>query len=126
MQFNFKQPLEAAKSTKPRAPRGSNPPGARTKNEPQRRYFKPEPEDVYKYRSPKAVPQPDSPELRSKVAHAALVLSDAYYAYIKAMKELEQLGPLPDEILKDLPFKIKRHLKQYEHPGARALIRRKD
>lgn len=124
--LNFKQPLKAAETNKPRPARGSNPPGARTRNEPQRRYYKPEPEDVYKYRSPKAVPQADTYELRERVAHASLVLNDAYYAYVKALHEFEQLGPLPDEILVDLPFKIKKHLKQYEYPGAERLARRKD
>jgi hypothetical protein len=97
--------------------------GARTAKEPERVPWRREVEtpESYGYRPPGKPPQPDTPELRAKVAQAAIEVEDARYAYLSALKRLELLGALPDSILKDLPFKVKRHLRLYKQ--SRTLVK---
>lgn len=117
MVTNFKWSAEAPTAkpakTKTDKPRGHNPPGARTRNEPKRIVYK-DPAPMYNYRKPKSVPQADTPELRAKVAAGILQLVETHDAYLAALKAFGELGPLPDGIINDMPTKVRRHMRLYK------------
>lgn len=118
---NFTWSAEAPKAKAARThtgkPRGSNPPGARTKNEPQRVKPREQYRDElpgYNYRSLKAVPKEDTIELRRAVGEAVIALGTAHQNYLDAMRRFTELGPLPDSIIGDLPQSMRRHMKLYK------------
>lgn len=117
MAANFKWSAEAPTAKAAKTPtgkaRGSNPPGARTKNEPPRMPYRDALPGV-NYRKPNAVAKPDTIELRRAVAQATLDTTDAYDAFLKTLSDFEALGPLPDAIIEDLPLSMRRHLKLYK------------
>jgi len=121
MATNFTWSAEAPRAKAAKTPsgktRGSNPPGARTRNEPPRVVPKePYREELpgFNYRKRTAVPKPDSLELRKAVAQATLDIANAHDAYLKAFKAFEELGPLPDSIIGDLPRTMLRRMKLFK------------
>jgi hypothetical protein len=86
--------------------RGYNPPGARTRNEPERVVWREETPVVYEH--PKA--QADTPALRKRVALAALHIDATRNAYLKALTQFQWVGPLPNSIVNDLPLRIRRQV----------------
>ena len=115
MAFTFDLSIED-KPKRPKAksakPRGYNPPGARTRNEPPRVFTREEINDEpYTYMKPGAVVPPDSIELRRKVADALLDISLAHEAFHNSLKAFHALGQLPEAIIRDMPLKQKRYLK---------------
>jgi hypothetical protein len=115
--WSAEAPTAKAARTKSGKARGSNPPGARTKNEPQRVVKREQYRDELpgmNYRKPKEVAKPDSLELRKAVAQASLDLATAHQNYLDAMRRFGELGPLPDTIIADLPNSIRRHMRLYK------------
>lgn len=111
--FTAAAPVAKAARTKTGKPRGSNPPGARTKNEPPRMPYREELPGV-NFRKPADRPKEDSIELRRQVAQATLDLERDYRFYTESLRAFEALGPLPDGIIQDLPQSIRRHLKLFK------------
>jgi hypothetical protein len=89
--------------------------GARTKSEPRRVPWADDDKHEYKHRSPRAVAQDDTPELRSAVAERSLIMCNAFNEFENARKAFLDLGALPDSLLKDLPRSVTRHLQIYQH-----------
>jgi hypothetical protein len=115
--WSAEAPTAKAAKTKSGKTRGSNPPGARTKNEPPRVVPKPayrEELQGFNYRPATKVAKPDTLELRKAVGQAVIDLGNAHQAYLDAMRRFTELGPLPDSIIGDLPQSMRRHMKLYK------------
>jgi hypothetical protein len=114
MAVNFKWSAEAPTAqpakTKTGKPRGHNPPGARTRNEPKRVIYKNLPLPVHR---PAGRTKEDTPELRAKLADAALTLVLTHDAYMDALQAFGDLGPLPLSIVEDMPKNLRLHLRNY-------------
>lgn len=113
--FTFsRRPVGEATDKKTSKPRGKNPPGARTKNEPQRRsqaaldkaigYREEIGGPGFVYRSPKAVALPDTEDLRGQLRMAHDRILEAKAAYARALHDFQAIGPLPDSIINDKAF----------------------
>ena len=117
VKWSTEMPTAKAAKSPSGKPRGSNPPGARTRNEPPRVVKREQYRDEirgFNYRSLKAVPKPDTIELRRAVGEAVITLGNAHQAYLDAMRAFTELGPLPDSIIGDLPQSMRRHMKLYK------------
>jgi hypothetical protein len=106
---------QSERKSKSAKPRGSNPPGARTKNEPPRIPWREETfDEQYTYQRPGVHVLEDTPALRTTVADALLDIALAHSAFHDALVKFHAIGQLPNSIIKDLPMKSKRYLKIYK------------
>jgi hypothetical protein len=117
--FGFAKGTAEARATpkKTGKKRGSNPPGARTRNEPPKvpEDF-PWPREVvsdaqFTYMKPGAPVLEDTPELRSTVGNALLDIATAHQMYADAIKAFHALGQLPLSIMESLPRRQRRYLR---------------
>jgi len=112
--FGFAKGSPVAKDTSKKTgkKRGSNPPGARTRNEPPKVPFREEiTDDQYSYVRPGAPVLPDTPELRATVGDALLEIATAHQMYADAIKKFHALGQLPVAIMDTIPARQRRYLK---------------